>query len=74
MSEFKRSDFHQKVAETLINSGAIDLKQMTTVFQEFAEEAVLSREDLTLIINKNFLINCGWPGPELDLGQFQGRG
>jgi hypothetical protein len=66
----KRSAFHQEVVEALLASKAIDLEAIGATMSKFGERAVREGADLVQIINRNVLWNCGWPGPELDIGQF----
>lgn len=67
MTAGKRSAFHQHVVEALVESKAIDFTALGTIMGKFGERAALNGESLVHIINKNVIINCGWPGPVLDL-------
>ena len=67
MAADKRSAFHQHVVEALIESKAIDFTALGTIMGKFGERAALNGDSLVHIINKNVIINCGWPGPILDL-------
>ncbi len=63
----KRSEFQQEVVKALLESKAIDLAAIGATFGKFGERAALDGEALTLHIDRKFLINCGWPGVDLDL-------
>lgn len=65
----KRSRFQQEVAEALIESKAINIESIALVIGKYGERAVLDGESLVNIINKNIIINCGWPIP--DVGRLQ---
>ena len=72
----KRTDFHQQVVESLLDSKAIDLERIGSTMSKFGERAIRDGFDLVQIINRNVMWNCGWPGPELDIvrDQFAARG
>lgn len=73
MEKSKRSDFHQEVVDALLQSKAIDLTAMGSIMSKFGERAVRDGQDLVQIINRNVMRNCGWPGPEIDIGQIKNR-
>jgi hypothetical protein len=63
---YKRSRFQQELAEALIESKAINIESIATVIGKYGERAVLEGESLVNILNKNVIINCGWPIPEIN--------
>lgn len=67
----KRSAFQQHVVDALIDSKAIDFAAIGAAMSKFGERAARDGESLVHIINKNFIINCGWPGPVIDLTHSQ---
>jgi hypothetical protein len=68
MGSQKRTPLQQEVVEALIETKAINLEAAASVMARFGERALLNGESLAQIINHNAVWNCGWPGPELDLG------
>jgi hypothetical protein len=62
----KRSAFQQKVVEALLDSKAINIEAIGLTMSKFGEQAAREGEPLTMILNKNVIINCGWPGPEFN--------
>jgi len=63
----KRSAFQQHVIDALIESKAIDFGAIGATMSKFGERAARDGESLVHIINKNVIINCGWPvGPIID--------
>ena len=67
MGSEKRSAFQQQVVEELLKSKAINVAAVGATMSKFAERAIRESEPLVLIFHRNFIINCGWPGPELDV-------
>lgn len=65
----ERSPFQQKLVETLLDSNAVDFDKIGSVVAKFSAEAALNGESIVHIVNKNFLINCGWPAPPIELGR-----
>jgi hypothetical protein len=68
-----RSAFQQQVIEQLVESKAINLEAVGATFSKFGQEALLRGETLVQIINRQSMWACGWPGPELDIGQITRR-
>lgn len=66
---YKRTRFQQELAEALIESKAINIESIATIIGRYGERAVLEGESLVNILNKNVIINCGWPIP--DINRFQ---
>ncbi len=62
----ERTAFHQDVIKTLIETQSIDFDKLGSTMSRFGAKAALEGHDLVSIINKHFIINCGWPGPVLD--------
>ncbi|WP_097303526.1 hypothetical protein [Pseudomonas chlororaphis] len=74
MGQVTRNAFQQRVVEALIESKAINLEAVGATLSKFGEEAARRGETLVHIINRNVMWNCGWPGPEIDIGhQISGR-
>jgi hypothetical protein len=73
MKSESRSAFQQQVIEQLVESKAINLDAVGAVFSKFGQEALLRGETLVQIINRQATWACGWPGPELDIGQITRR-
>jgi hypothetical protein len=69
MTNTTRNAFQQRVVEALIESKAVNLDVVGATLSKFGEEAALSGETLVHIQNRNFIINCGWPGPQIDIGR-----
>ena len=69
MGHNTRNAFQQRVVEALIESKAINLEAVGATLSKFGEEAALSGETPVSIINRNVIWNCGWPGPEIDIGR-----
>ena len=62
-----RSAFQQEVVEALIESKAINLEAVGSVFGKFGEAAALRGETIVTIINRNNFWACGWPGPDIGI-------
>ena len=69
MAQFKRSPFQQEVVQAILDSNAIDLEAMGSIFGRLGKQAVLEGESRVNIIHRDCFINCGWPLPEI--GRFQ---
>ena len=67
MFNIERTAFQQEVVKSLIESKAINFDTVGAVIAQFSERAALGGHDLTHIINRHVMINCGWPGPVLDV-------
>ena len=68
----KRSAFQQKVVDALLDSKAIDIAAIGATMSSFGDHAARHGESMALVLNRNFIINCGWPGPFFD--QIGGHG
>jgi hypothetical protein len=67
----KRTPFQQEVVEALLDSQAINIEAMGSVFSRFGAKALLEGESLVQIITGKAMWNCGWPFPILDVGRFE---
>jgi len=67
----KRSAFQQQVAEELLKTKAIDLSAVGATISKFGERAIREGEPMAVLITRNTMLACGWPGPELDLNREQ---
>jgi len=65
----KRSAFQQQVVEALLDTKAIDLKALGAAMSKYGERAAREGETLVQIINRPFILACGWPGPEVDISR-----
>ncbi len=72
MHSDNRSALHQQVVEALLDSKAIDLAAVSATMSKFADRAARQGESLVMIINRNAIWNCGWPGPEIDIVRREG--
>ena len=68
-----RSAFQQQVIEALVESKAINIEAVGATMSRFGQEALLRGETLVNIINRQSIWACGWPGPEIDIGQVARR-
>ena len=73
MKSDHRSAFQQQVIEALVESKAINMEAVGATFSKYGQEALLRGESLVQIINRQSMWACGWPGPELDIGQLTRR-
>lgn len=64
-----RTELEQELVDALIDSKAINLQAIGSIISKYGARAAKTGTNLVTIINKNFIINCGWPGPEI--GQIQ---
>ncbi len=62
----QRSKVQQALVEELISSKAIDLERVAQMTGRFSVEAAMRGDSITFHVGRNFLINCGWPGPLID--------
>ena len=67
----KRSELHQQVVETLLDSKALNLEAIGSVISQYGDKAARDGESLVSIINLKLLWCCGWPGPEIDVFRHQ---
>jgi hypothetical protein len=65
----KRTPFQQEVVEALLESQAINVEAMGSIFARFGAKALLEGESLAQIIGREAIWNCGNPGPIFDAGR-----
>ncbi len=65
MGAGKRTELQQQVVEALLDSKAIDLEAVSTVFSKFGDAAARNGDSLVNIIDYRFHLACGL-GPRLD--------
>ncbi len=65
MAQPARTELEQEIINAMIDTKAINLDAVGQVISKYGERAAKTGTDLATIINKNFIINCGWPGPEI---------
>ena len=66
-----RTELEQEIVEAIMDSKAVNFEAMGTILSKYGERAARSGISLVTIINKNIVINCGWPGP--DIGRLVNR-
>ncbi len=60
-----RTELEQELVNAFIESKAVDFEAIGGIIARYGARAALTGTDLTAMVTKNFLINCGWPGPEI---------
>ena len=65
MPRFIRTELEQELVDAFIETKAVDFEAIGSIVARYGARAARSGTDLTTIVNKHFLINCGWPGPEV---------
>ena len=65
MAQPARTELEQEIVNAMIDTKAINLEAVGKVISKYGERAAKTGTSLVTIINKNIIINCGWPGPEI---------
>jgi hypothetical protein len=71
MSHNTRTELEQEVVDAILESKAVNFEAMGSIISKYGARAAKSGISLVTIINKNIIINCGWPGPEIGRAQLQ---
>jgi hypothetical protein len=61
----KRTELQQQLVEALLDSKAIDLEAVGSLISKFSDRAAREGDSIVYIVNRNFSLACGWPGPEI---------
>ena len=65
MPKIMRTEFEQELVDAFIETKAVDFEAIGGIIAKYGARAAKAGTDLTSLVNKNFIINCGWPGPEI---------
>ena len=65
MPKVVRSELEQEIVDALIETKAVNFEAIGSIVAKYGARAAKSGTDLVTIVNKNMIINCGWPGPEV---------
>jgi hypothetical protein len=66
-----RTELEQELVDAFIETKAINFEAIGNIISKYGARAAKSGTDLVTIINKNIIINCGWPGPDIGRAQIQ---
>ena len=65
MAKNPQSELQQEIVNTFIDSKAINFDAIGSLIAKFGARAAKSGIDLSVVVNKNVIWNCGWPGPDI---------
>jgi hypothetical protein len=65
MAKNIRTELERELVKSFIDTKAVDFEKIGSIISKFGARAATEGTDLAVIVTKNFLINCGWPGPPI---------
>ena len=65
MPKLSRTELEQELVDAFIETKAVNFDAIGKIIAKYGARAAKTGTDLVTIVNKKFLINCGWPGPEI---------
>lgn len=72
MGNINRTELEQEIVDTLLETKAVNFEAIGKVIAKYGVRLAKTGTDFTAIINRNMIINCGWPiGPEFSRVQIQ---
>jgi len=60
-----RTKLEQEIVDAFIETKAVNFDAIGSIIAKYGSRAAKAGISLVTIVNKNIVINCGWPGPEI---------